>query len=607
MSSSSSYGLMILQGPSSRNAVIGLGYPELFSVTAWSPLAISYKWQHSVDGGLNYFDINPDGGVFTGSRTSVLGVNAGMTDFSSVWNGAHFRCVVESGGQTLVSSAASLTVKDQTCNGVVECGGSMYSADCGLLPMPGYNQYMDCTDCKCVSVALASSSSSEFQSENSSSSSSSEYYTTFEYTGFLEIRVPRRAGSSSSSQQDQSSSSSSDSSELLTFMNKDPQNLLRIQTIDQEEIKTNCYYLAFDEPCPQGYQFEEFLNDCEEPPCDKICCPESRDGYDAMICGRAYSGSMDYNRPWQFHIDPESLSLKQRREVEYGSLVEAAPSEIERLLAEGSIQEGTTCCFMVKGSIRDMRLVGEDYCFDPLHLSAVRVFDETFGEFVQETSCEGDCTKISGPFCLDGYAEEFSNQLDAEIEQIELQVTNMTEQEGVEYHVAGLEGSEYSERFLYHMLQFEDLDQGFATFNASSSSSYDEMDTIRLSFDRNNDSVSANPAAPALFQVAGGVNYVFSIVGGGSDNYFSFSVPAGYALYELDLSPNSGSGSMAIQAGQSWDGLSTLEEVVFGLGESVSLGSSLPLGQGQYTLRVSTADSEFTYILALTLGPSGGP
>lgn len=82
----------------------------LFSVAVSAPGAVSYRWQHSVDGGVSFFDINPYGGVFVGAESDSLSVNAGMTDFSSVWNGAVFRCRVSYDGVDYLSAPAVLSV-----------------------------------------------------------------------------------------------------------------------------------------------------------------------------------------------------------------------------------------------------------------------------------------------------------------------------------------------------------------------------------------------------------------------------------------------------------------------------------------------------------------
>ena len=96
--------------PSNITIEAGEGKYPLFSVTAVSPSPISYKWQMSNDSGANYYDINPNGGVFYESNTASLGLSAGAVDMSSTWNNARFRCVLESGGDTLVSGYGVLAV-----------------------------------------------------------------------------------------------------------------------------------------------------------------------------------------------------------------------------------------------------------------------------------------------------------------------------------------------------------------------------------------------------------------------------------------------------------------------------------------------------------------
>ena len=87
---------------------------SLFAITATAAPAatLTYQWQQSVDGGATYANINPNGGVFTGVTTNTLGVNVGMTDTSSSWNNAKFRCVVTgtNTGASVTTNAKTLTV-----------------------------------------------------------------------------------------------------------------------------------------------------------------------------------------------------------------------------------------------------------------------------------------------------------------------------------------------------------------------------------------------------------------------------------------------------------------------------------------------------------------
>ena len=109
-SSSTQVTFALTSQPSNITIEAGEGKYPLFSVTAVSPSPISYKWQMSNDSGANYYDINPNGGVFYESNTASLGLSAGAVDMSSTWNNARFRCVLESGGDTLVSGYGVLAV-----------------------------------------------------------------------------------------------------------------------------------------------------------------------------------------------------------------------------------------------------------------------------------------------------------------------------------------------------------------------------------------------------------------------------------------------------------------------------------------------------------------
>ena len=102
------------QPAATATAVAGAAIATLASVTATITGAgtLTYQWQHSTNGGTSYSNINPAGGVFTGADTATLGVNSGMTDTSSTWNAAKFRCVVgaSTGNTDKTSTALTLTV-----------------------------------------------------------------------------------------------------------------------------------------------------------------------------------------------------------------------------------------------------------------------------------------------------------------------------------------------------------------------------------------------------------------------------------------------------------------------------------------------------------------
>lgn len=102
------------QPTATKSATAGAAITNLGTVVATvvpSTATLAYQWQHSVDGGANYSNINVNGGVFTGADTATLGVNAGQTDTSSTWNNAKFRCVISSSGaDSVTSTAVTLTV-----------------------------------------------------------------------------------------------------------------------------------------------------------------------------------------------------------------------------------------------------------------------------------------------------------------------------------------------------------------------------------------------------------------------------------------------------------------------------------------------------------------
>ena len=109
-SSSSSHDEMgFLTQPQNRSIMVGQGLTDMFSVTAFGSVS-TYRWQHSVNGGATFTDINVNGGVFSGADTPTLGINAGMADTSSVFNGAKFRCVISNYTETKYSDIVTLTV-----------------------------------------------------------------------------------------------------------------------------------------------------------------------------------------------------------------------------------------------------------------------------------------------------------------------------------------------------------------------------------------------------------------------------------------------------------------------------------------------------------------
>ncbi len=105
---------IVTQPTATRSAASGAAIANLGTVVASvvpSTATINYLWQQSVDGGSTYSNINVNGGVFTGADSATLGVNVGMTDGSSTWNAAKFRCVMTvTGGASVTSGVVTLTI-----------------------------------------------------------------------------------------------------------------------------------------------------------------------------------------------------------------------------------------------------------------------------------------------------------------------------------------------------------------------------------------------------------------------------------------------------------------------------------------------------------------
>lgn len=592
----------IVGSPEPRIVVAGKACDDLFSVSATSPLPIKYRWQFSFDRGARFFDIDPRGGVFVGCDTGFLGVKAGMTDFSPIWNGALFRCVAESGGQTIFSGSADLTVVaempeavvsamsefdgssssssggDDTCGGAFECGGSLYHADCGLLFEAGQINIMDCDLCECVTLPL--------EYFESSSSSAADLL----FNSFLEISFGAQSSSSSSSQ----------GVDFLTVLTRDPQvNLQALVASKQGRRSGECLLFAADEQCPDGYYVQGLADNCVGP-CDKFCCPISTSGEDPMLCGRAYRGAKSYNSPWQFYLDPNTVRLAYRYDIS-GAVTEKTPSDLDGELGS-DVAEGTECCFQIRDSLRQMKIVGPEQCYLPLELAAARVFDSGEGEFVQQTSCEGECDNIAYNYCLDSDLLSFGSMLDDRAKVIEQQVESAdyleVEQEFLDdlhLMLSGLDGD------LTYVPTLEEIEDALLAAENASSSSSEYFPP--LAFDYANDPIPTLPASPTVLPLEVGGNFISSLVGGDyPDNFFRFSIDSGRSLvgvYAIIWESLSGSATMSIQQGVQWDGQSLVGEAVFGFdlassllscgSSSSSCESTLPLGPGDYSMRVSSA------------------
>lgn len=125
--------------------------------------------------------------MFSGSNTATLGVYSGMTDQSSIWNGAKFRCAVESNGATVFSSPATLTVVLQLPAEISSSSSSSKTGNIFLDNISLFRQYS--LDASLVELYFNKGTNSEFVDLNvssvaqSSSSSSEDFSIVIELEG----------------------------------------------------------------------------------------------------------------------------------------------------------------------------------------------------------------------------------------------------------------------------------------------------------------------------------------------------------------------------------------------------------------------------------------
>lgn len=105
--------------PPVRNAVCPSG--SITEPVTASGLSLSYQWQRSVDGGINYTDIS-NGGIYSGTNSSELSIaNVGAGD-----NGTMHRCVVTGTCGSAMSLGRTLAVKNTyTITASAGTGGSI--------------------------------------------------------------------------------------------------------------------------------------------------------------------------------------------------------------------------------------------------------------------------------------------------------------------------------------------------------------------------------------------------------------------------------------------------------------------------------------------------
>jgi len=125
---------------------------------------IDIEFQYSDDGAV-WQEFSPEITASFGSMPDpVTGLAVQGEDFrvDSFVLGRRYRVKASASGEEFYSDSAFSVCPPMDCSDFWPVGWSepSYYADCGLLPEPGFNKYMDCNACECAKVAISSSSSS---------------------------------------------------------------------------------------------------------------------------------------------------------------------------------------------------------------------------------------------------------------------------------------------------------------------------------------------------------------------------------------------------------------------------------------------------------------
>lgn len=423
------------------------------------------------------------------------------------------------------------------------------------------------------------------------------------FNEFLEISIKTSSSSSQSSV-----FSLSESTESFSVVVRDVQLSAMIELASKPEEQMPCYAVMHNQECPDGSYFDGIVADCEGPTCDRICCPAPISEREPMICGKVYHGSDGHNSPWNFHMDPHSIKLKNRNKTSKSAIKNMSPSELQESLGK-TIPEGCEFCVPVRGSVRKMRVSGPDRCGKSLNLVANRTFEEKTGEFIQETSCEGDCREAFGQWCLDDEIEAAKAENQKLIDKVVEQFSSMSDDEIRDQFVSEigkiLEGIDEDPD---HVMDEEEIEQMLlADMNqSSSSSSSEEPEEASVSFDYEVDQISKDSNNPSRIRLETYQNNILSLVGGSfGRTYFSFEVPTGKTLvgmYAVLWSPAPNSADVALQAGESWGSRPILASSQFGNEfEWTALAAAMPLQEGKYTIRLKSnaPESECSMVLFL--------
>jgi hypothetical protein len=114
------------------------------------------------DDGINWQDFNPSLlTLYSSMSLSGLTERGGSFRVDTFVPGRKYRVKASISNVNIYSNSALSICPVLECSQFWPVGWSepTYSADCGLVPEPGFNKYMDCNICECAKVAISSSSS----------------------------------------------------------------------------------------------------------------------------------------------------------------------------------------------------------------------------------------------------------------------------------------------------------------------------------------------------------------------------------------------------------------------------------------------------------------
>lgn len=132
---------------------------------------------------------------------------------------------------------------------------------------------------------------------------------------------------------------------------------------------------------------------------------------DIYFYGSLKIGQKSYNNVWGFYID--EIGLIPEGEID-STNKDIPPSEITQRISSGELGDGSLMYFKLSGRLRKMRITGVFGCEYPLDWTPNLIVDD--GEFLQNATCEGDCSEIyddeTYQFCMDYIDDELLRIID---------------------------------------------------------------------------------------------------------------------------------------------------------------------------------------------------